>query len=125
MVSVVSGSVVNLIINALLIPKYGSVGATVGTIVAEVTVCFIQCYAVRKELLWQYFSQTLFFLGAEPLCFVIFKVGKVLGEGVVTLFIQICLGGILYCMASFIYLYAKREVTFMSMLQSIKGKINK
>lgn len=127
MVSVVSGSVVNLIINALLIPKYGSVGATVGTIVAEVTVCFIQCYAVRKELrLWQYFSQTLFFLGAGAVMFfVIFKVGKVLGEGVVTLFIQICLGGILYCMTSFIYLYAKREVTFMSMLQSIKGKINK
>lgn len=126
-VSVVSGSVVNLIINALLISKYGAIGAVIGTIMAEVTVCFIQCYVVRKELqIWDYFKQTIFFLGMGIVMFmVVFKLGDVLGVSIKTLVIQICLGAFIYCFGSFLYLYIKKEETFMSLLRTIKYKITR
>ena len=38
----------NLIINAVLIPKYQSIGAAVGTLFAELTVCVCQILFVKK-----------------------------------------------------------------------------
>lgn len=49
-ISVIMGAVVNLIINALLIPSLQSVGAAIGTLVAEATVCIYQMIIVRDEL---------------------------------------------------------------------------
>lgn len=48
--STVGGAIVNLILNTLLIGKYGSYGACVGTIVAEYFVMLYQTICVRNEL---------------------------------------------------------------------------
>lgn len=48
--STVGGAIVNLILNTLLIGKYGSYGACVGTIVAEYFVILYQTICVRNEL---------------------------------------------------------------------------
>ena len=49
-ISTFVGAIVNLIINFLLIPKYDSVGAAIGTVFAEFSVFLIQFIMVRKEL---------------------------------------------------------------------------
>ena len=48
--SVCCGAVVNLIVNALLIPSMLSMGAVVGTLMAEMTVPVVQFIILRKEL---------------------------------------------------------------------------
>lgn len=48
-ISVVVGSLVNLVFNSILIPKFGAVGATIGTIIAEFIVTTIQIYFTRKN----------------------------------------------------------------------------
>ena len=48
--SVCCGAVVNLIANALLIPSMKSMGAVVGTLLAEMTVPVVQFLLLRKEL---------------------------------------------------------------------------
>ena len=48
--SVCCGAVVNLIVNALLIPSMKSMGAVVGTLLAELTVPVVQFIILRKEL---------------------------------------------------------------------------
>lgn len=48
--SVISGAVINLIINSLLIPKLASTGAAIGTLCAEVIVCIWQASMIRKEV---------------------------------------------------------------------------
>ena len=48
--SVCCGAVVNLIVNALLIPSMQSMGAVVGTLMAEMTVPVVQFIILRKEL---------------------------------------------------------------------------
>lgn len=47
-ISAFLGAGVNIIINILLIPKYGAIGAAIGTLCAESVVCIYQSYMVRK-----------------------------------------------------------------------------
>lgn len=49
-VSVVAGGVLDLILNAILIPKYGAVGAAVGTVAAEALVLIMQALMLREVL---------------------------------------------------------------------------
>lgn len=46
-ISEVAGAVIDLIINALLIPKWGAAGAAFGTLVAEMVVLLVQAWALR------------------------------------------------------------------------------
>ena len=49
-ISVITGAVVNLIINFMLIPRINSVGAAIGTLVAEASVCIMQLILIRKKI---------------------------------------------------------------------------
>lgn len=44
------GAILNIIVNAALIPIYGAVGASIATIFAEISVCVYQFYKVRDEI---------------------------------------------------------------------------
>lgn len=118
LVSVVSGAVVNLIINALLIPSMGSVGATIGTIAAEITVCIIQCFSVRKEIpLLSYFKQSVFFIAVGiVMMLLVHGIGIFVGETVIALFIQVICGGIVYITISGLYFWKTKEETFINMV---------
>ena len=48
--SEIAGAVVDVIINAILIPKYASVGAAIGTLVAEAVVLIVQFYALKEKV---------------------------------------------------------------------------
>lgn len=48
--SEIVGAVIDIVINALLIPQYASAGAAIGTLVAEVAVLIVQYYALRNEV---------------------------------------------------------------------------
>ena len=50
LVSEIVGAIIDLILNAILIPKYASAGAAIGTLVAEVAVLVVQYIALRKEV---------------------------------------------------------------------------
>lgn len=47
--SVVCGAGVNVIVNALLIPRYASIGASIATVMAECVVTIIQFIAIKKD----------------------------------------------------------------------------
>lgn len=49
--SEIVGAIVDVIINALLIPVYASTGAAIGTLIAEFAVFFVQIYILRDEIL--------------------------------------------------------------------------
>ena len=48
-ISVVCGAIINFIMNFILIFKYGAIGASIGTVIAEFTVALVQTYFVRKD----------------------------------------------------------------------------
>ena len=97
-VSVVLGSVVNVILNFLLIGKYNAIGASVATVIAEFSVTAIQCWFVRKQLpLKNIFLSAIKYLVLGAIMGVaVYYVGKVLETGVLGLLIQIIAGIIIY-----------------------------
>ena len=49
--SEVTGAIVDVILNAILIPQYGASGAAVGTLIAELVVLGVQIAALKTEAL--------------------------------------------------------------------------
>lgn len=54
--SVIAGAVVDLIINALLIPKMAASGAAIGTLIAEAVVLVFQLFVLRKDNIGEVFA---------------------------------------------------------------------
>jgi len=50
LVSEIAGAAVDLVLNALLIPRYAATGAAIGTLAAEAVVLAVQLHALRGEL---------------------------------------------------------------------------
>lgn len=124
LISVICGAVINIVINSLLISDFGAMGATVGTICAEVMVCLIQCFAVRKELpLLTYVKNAyICFLYGLVMFIMVFGIGKVLDVKLTTLVIQIMSGAALYGIATVIYFSVIKEDVFMKMKKKIVKK---
>lgn len=127
LVSVVSGAVVNLVINYLLIPKYGAIGATIGTIAAEVLVCLLQTFSVRNELpLLQYFkSFGLFIVFGAVMFSAVFFIGRFLERNVMTLVIQILCGAVIYGILSLVFFICTKNDTVLKILGSLRKKIHR
>ncbi len=61
--SVVTGAVVNFCANVILIPRWNAVGASIGTVLAELSVTVVQIIAVRKQLpLVKYLAENIKYL---------------------------------------------------------------
>lgn len=120
--SVIMGAVVNLIINLTLLPYYGAMGATVGTIAAEACVCIIQMWTVRHDLeLKTYWKNALpFFLIGLCMFSGVYCLGRRLGTTWSTLFLQILLGFVFYGLCAVAYLCAVHDDTLVGILRKVK-----
>lgn len=100
------GAVINLIINLMLIPQNGAIGAAIGTVFAEAMVAIYQTIKIRKELnIKEYIRKTVFYLIPGIIMFVVVRyVGELLENSLFTGLVQIIIGAIIYCIISFIYL---------------------
>lgn len=113
--SISLGAIINLIVNAFLIPKYGAVGACIGTVAAEFFVPVYQLIAVRKELdSGKLILQNLRFTFNGLVMFIIlFFVQKFMGLGFKTMLAQIVIGGCVYLGLS--HRYIKDRVNIKKM----------
>lgn len=57
MISTFAGALVDLILNAILIPWYGSIGAAIGTLVAEFVVLIVQLIYLKDNVKYLYANQ--------------------------------------------------------------------
>jgi len=126
-ISVVTGAVVNFIVNYLLIPYYGAMGATVGTIFAEASVCLMQMFMVRKNLkIGEYIKNSLFFLLSGLIMFIIiYGMGRSRHYSIGLVIIQVFTGGFLYCLMTSAYFYVTKDRVFMNMVNKYFRKEKK
>lgn len=123
-IPVVVGAFVNVIINYLLIPHFQSVGAAIGTLVAEFVVTMIKFFLGRKILhsLWFLLKGTYQYIVAAVImggC--VFGINLLLEISIIFLFIEITAGMVIY---SFI-LYIFRNEYMMKLLCDLKTKLKK
>ena len=72
--SLLIGAMVNLIINILLIPHFLSIGAAIGTLLAEASVCIVQTMVVRKEIpIISYFWNSVPYIVSGIIMFLCFR----------------------------------------------------
>ncbi|MDB8711931.1 flippase [Mediterraneibacter gnavus] len=110
--SVFLGAIVNMIINVLLIPYLQSIGAAIGTIIAEFSVCAYQTYMVRKEIeVWRYLKQSLpLLLSGIIMYFAVVNVPFIFSN-LITLCVKILLGGVIYLLLlGWYYKYGLKDI---------------
>ena len=122
-ISVISGAGINFILNLILINLYGAVGASIATVIAELTVTGCQMFFIRKKIC----IKEIFIL-ARKYCIIgliMFGLSIFIGKNISNDFISIviqCLAGIsIY----FIGLIIIKDEFIFSAIKAIKQKIDK
>ena len=122
--AMVGGAVINIIVNIILIPYYGAMGAVCGNIAAEASVSVIQAVWIRKEVrIKRYIKLGVpFFIIGFFMYFVVKFVGKFVDQNVIGLAVEIALGALVYCTLSLIYFIKSKNEFVLSILKNIKRK---
>lgn len=104
--SVIVGAIVNLIINLILIPEYQSIGASIGTIFAELSVMLYQVIAVHKELpILKYLKLIFpFFVNSIIMFIVILFIKQLTLSKVTIICLQIIVGVVVYMLLNVKYI---------------------
>ena len=104
--STVGGAIVNLILNTLLIGKYGSYGACVGTIVAEYFVMLYQTIKVKAELDIGKYSVLLFefIIKDVGIMVIAYSFGKLFGSIYIRLIVELFLAVLLFLGLNYKYI---------------------
>lgn len=98
--SVIGGAVCNLCVNALMIPRYGAVGAAIGTVGAEFTVAAIQLFFLRDFISMRTLAAMVArnaVAGLVMAVFLLYTV-KYLPIGIFSTFLEIGAGFAVYCL---------------------------
>lgn len=95
--SVVYGAIINVIVNLILIPKLASIGAAIGLLVSEATVCIYQSYRTRNELPEiELFVKSIPFVLSGIIMYMIIIKTPIISNETITLLIKIFLGIVIY-----------------------------
>lgn len=115
----ITGGVVNLIINLILIPKLQSIGACIGTVVAEFVVMVLLIWFVRKDLpVLSYMKKPLIFLGKSIIMFCIVMLVKLFNlSDLQTVIAQTAIGVGVYAILN--YNYISKNIKFRGII--LKG----
>lgn len=121
--SVMIGTIVNLISNAILIPLFLSVGAAIGSTIAEASVTITQLLILRKEFSLKQFARDIYkyLIGAEIMLVVIILYSQFLGKSsVLHIVIEVMIGVVVYGVSLFII----RDKFIIDQLKRISVKNN-
>ena len=122
-ISVVVGAIVNFSINMLLIKNYASIGASIGTVIAESCVTIIQFIYIKKEInIIDIFKLSIKYVISSLIMFIacIF-IGMAVSKGTLSIILQVGIGGLIYGIC---LLVLKDEFVY-SIIKSIKEKFKK
>lgn len=122
-VSVILGAIINFIINILLINRYGAIGASIGTIIAEICVTGIQFVFIHKEFnVKSIFKMSINYLISAIIMFIVCVIiGKLIKNNIYSIIVQVIIGSLVYAIG---LLVLKDDFTY-SILNKIKEKIYK
>lgn len=104
-VSVIAGAITNVVVNLLLIPHFGALGAAFGTLAAEIAVCVVQTLVVARQLpLSKWITEAIpgFVIGIAMMIFVR-VLASALPGGVACLVLEILFGAMFFTLAAAVW----------------------
>lgn len=123
-ISMFCGAGANFVINLLLIPILGAVGAAVGTVFAEAAVALAHSFFVRKELpLVHYLKLVIPYIMFGVVMFGIVKIIALFAQyTIVSLCVIIAVGVVSYAAMFIVYLYVSKG-EYYKVMQSLFSKV--
>ena len=117
------GATINIIINILLIKKYGAMGTVIGTVVAEFVVAFYQTIKCRKDLpVWNYFIQCIPYISAGIVMYITITCVSLFNlASLPMLILQMVCGGLVYICLILIYIVGFKKITVKEIIKFVKG----
>ncbi|MGV8905508.1 MAG: flippase [Acetobacterium sp.] len=105
-IAVTSGAIVNIIANYFLIPLYAGIGAVIGTVLAETSVCLIQFAKIRHDIDFKvYLKDALSFCAVGlVMYFAVKQLSSISSKAIITLIVQVCVGAVIYMLLAVLYL---------------------
>ena len=119
--SVVCGSIVNLIMNSLLIWKFGALGASIGTVIAELTVTSIQIFFTRNNFNWKEIIKLSknYIISSLVMFVVCLLVGKFINSNLISVVLQVSVGAVTYGLMLVIF----KDKFVIEVLNKVKDKL--
>ena len=121
LLSIICGAITNVIINSIFIPKYGAIGAALGTLIAEFAVTIVQIIYlakyISKNILLSLFHSII---ACIPLTLIIVSFSKLITNNLLLIIVCIIISVIVY---SLILIILKNKYFTELILQKIKEKI--
>lgn len=96
-ISVICGAIINFCINMILIPKYGAVGASIGTVIAEFSVTLIQAIFVRHDFKGIFKINVKYIFASITMFIICLILGNLKINNLMKLILQICISVSVYC----------------------------
>lgn len=97
-ISVIIGAFVNLVMNFILIKNYKSIGASISTVFAELSVTAVQFYLVRNQIkirdVFKIFYK--YFIASLIMCLISFIIGYFINSNIVSILIQFFISVVSY-----------------------------
>lgn len=119
-ISTILGAIVNLIINILLIKKYGAIGAAIGTIFAEGVVAIYQTVSIRKKLDIKIYVNRVapYLISGIIMCIFVRWIGNVSNLNIIIV-VQIIIGILVYSTLSLIYIVLSKNELYSMLIDKI------
>lgn len=120
--SVLSGGLLNLILNLLLIQPLMSMGAAIATVTSEIFVMIYQSIAIKKEFPQKEYIKSFlfFFIPAVLMVIIIMVINNYMSKDLLSLIIELFVGFILYGGISVLYLYKTEDEVFANTILNLK-----
>ena len=102
-----------------------SIGAVIGTVIAEFTVCFVQSFACRKELnIGHYIKESIpFLLIGLVMGIVVWFIGEKMQTNILTLLVQVIVGIIVYLGISIVYFKVTHNELFLKAFNGVVKRV--
>ena len=120
-ISVIIGATSNFLINMMLISKYGSIGAAIGTVIAETLVAIIQFIFVRKDFnIKSILKLSIKYIFASIIMFIVcVMISKFVTNSLLSIILQVGIGISVYGIT---LLLLKDEFTY-TIIDKVKQKL--
>lgn len=125
--SVVIGAITNFTLNSIFIPRYGAIGAAIGTLCAEFLVTLIQFIESRKYFIYKEFiiNGIKVILASVIMTIIVYKVSMFFNNNILKIIIGITIGVILYILFLFLFRDKFFIIFFKEIITQIGNKIKK
>ena len=122
-VSVLAGALTNIILNVLLIKKYGAIGAAIATRVAEFIVLSIQLYEINKNIkIKEIVIESKNYMLSAIVMFICVNLLRITNlSGIKLIIVQVILGVIVYILS----LVLLKDSTINKVIEIVKEKYKK